>query len=322
MAVPEGRCRAVETFDLPLRATPMTADLRGFVFVDLRGHTSYLARRGPDAGDELLSRYRRIVGDVLARHGAAAVATEGDGIYAVLRTPGAAIGSARAVLRATSKPIDRGAPIAIGVGVHAARTTDRELRPADGPGHIAARLAGLASSGEILATGDVRGLSRGLGRTRFVERAIGPLRGVAHPVDVFSVVDDEAPVGVGAGRVARLVAASALVGMLGLVAAVGVGGLRPGGVADPIERATGPVDGPAVTAPVDGPVLTGPTDGPVDAPVDEPVDDPGVLGLPPGGPGGPGASPGGSPAASPEPTASPQVLPVDPPLPPVRPHFD
>jgi class 3 adenylate cyclase len=309
----------VDTLDLtlPLASTTATAP-RGFVYVDLRGHARYLASRGPDAGDELLARYRSLVGSTLRRHAATGFPTEGDGIYAVLRSPAAAVRCARAVIEATRRPADRGAPIAVGIGVHAAPASDDELAPLDGPGHLAARLGGLASAGEILVTEPVRHHA-GSTAFQYVERGIQRMKGIVDPVTVYAVEVGGSANGKagGTGRVARLLAASALVGMLGLVIAVGIGGTRPGVVGDP---AAGGTDDPGVVVGT-GPAGAGPagTSGTGPAPTDGAIggSDPGVVGLePPGvvgvppidGVPGPDASPSPSPGHEPEPRGTGPLL--------------
>ncbi len=259
----------VDTTSLSLSTGHPTAlPTRGFVFVDLRGHGQYLASRGPDAGAELRRRYLEIVRGTMSHYRAVAVATEGDGLYAVLPDVATAVRCARSILRRTLKPRDGGEPLSLSVGVHAAAAADDDLSALGGPGNLAARLAAIARPGEILASVDVSRLDPQDAAVRFVDRSPVPLRGHSEPVEVVEIVAIDGATGAGGGgsRVARLVFAVTLASMLALVMAVGLSDApiaQPGG-AGPDAGLSGPdagLTGPdiSLTGPVDGP--TGPDAG-------------------------------------------------------------
>ncbi len=273
----------VDTAGIALSATsPAPSPIRGFVFVDLRGHGLYLASRGPDAGDELRRRYREIVRGTIAHYRALAVTEEGDGVYAVLADPTIAVRCARSILRRTVAPRDAGEPLAVGVGVHAAPVDDDDLSVLRGPGNLAARLAAIAKPGEILATAALArdGTPSGV---RFIARPPVPLRGVATPIDVVEVVAIDRPRRDGAARIARLAFAVTLAGTLALGVATGIADapiLPTDGSAGVGPVATGPTtvggtagDGSSATGPAgDGSSATGPAIGPDGGPVDGGID--------------------------------------------------
>ena len=53
---------------------------RGFLFADLRGYTDFVERRGAAVGAQLLTRYRALARDEIARFGGAEIKTEGDSL--------------------------------------------------------------------------------------------------------------------------------------------------------------------------------------------------------------------------------------------------
>ncbi len=133
-------------------------------------------RRAADAGDrrwrELLDAHDEISVSEVERFGGRRVKTTGDGMLAVFDGPARGVRCAEAVRDALAE-----LGIEIRAGLHVGEC---ELRGDDVGGlavHIGARVAGLASPGEILVSRTVRDLVAGSG-LRFAERGEHELKGV------------------------------------------------------------------------------------------------------------------------------------------------
>jgi class 3 adenylate cyclase len=146
--------------------------LAAVLFTDIVDST----RRAADAGDRrwrgLLDAHDEISVSEVERFGGRRVKTTGDGMLALFDGPARGVRCAEAVRDAVGQ-----LGIEIRAGLHVGEC---ELRGDDVGGlavHIAARVAGLASPGEILVSRTVRDLVAGSG-LRFAERGEHELKGV------------------------------------------------------------------------------------------------------------------------------------------------
>jgi class 3 adenylate cyclase len=200
---------------------------RTHLFSDLRGYTRLMERAGNAAGAEMLSRYRALVRSAIERHGGTEVSTEGDAFYVVFQSASSAVMCAlamvdEAALENTEHP---DVPIRIGVGIHTGEVVETEKTFIGTAVNVASRVCAVARPGEVLVTATVRGITHGSVAASFVSRGKKRLKGLAEPVELFTVL----PAGrslpalqrVGQGR-AALAALVAVVGALaiGLVAAL------------------------------------------------------------------------------------------------------
>lgn len=165
------------------------AGVRGFLFADLRGYTSFVEARGDTAGAALLDRYRDLVRDVVGRREGAEVRTEGDSFYVVFATPSSAVLAALDIVDAAARATAEGPelPIHVGIGVHAGETAETVAGPVGGAVNIAARICAHARSGEVLVSDTVRGLVRTSLLLAFVDRGRPALKGVNEPTPVWAV---------------------------------------------------------------------------------------------------------------------------------------
>jgi len=180
---PEPVFAEIEEFVTGTRVTT-TADrfLTTLLFIDLVGSTERAAELGDAAWRSLLYEHYRVAQAELARVGGRLVNTAGDGVLATFDGPARAVRCAAAILDA-----DRPLGLRARAGVHTG-----EVEVADGAVsrlnvHIAARIAGLAAAGEILASSTVRDLTAGSG-LHFEERGTHELRGVPEPRVVLRVL--------------------------------------------------------------------------------------------------------------------------------------
>lgn len=152
------------------------------LFTDLVGSTELAARIGDRAFAELLDRHDRVVRRELARFGGREVKTLGDGFMATFSTPGRAIQCAVALSAAVS-----GLGLTVRAGLHCGEC-DRDGNDLRGMAvHIAARVADLATAGEVVVTSTVREVVIGTALD-FADRGVHQLRGVPGDWRVFAAV--------------------------------------------------------------------------------------------------------------------------------------
>jgi class 3 adenylate cyclase len=175
----------VEEFVTGTRRVPEpTRALLTVLFTDIVGSTELAAELGDAAWRELLSEHNRMVRAELARQNGREIKTVGDGFLATFDGPARAIWCAEAITEAV-----RALGVEVRAGVH---TGETELLGDDIGGmavHIAARVVGLAGSGEVLVTRTVRDLVAGSG-IEFAERGVHDLKGVPGEWQVLAVRAD------------------------------------------------------------------------------------------------------------------------------------
>ena len=164
---------------------------RGFLFADLRGYTDFVESHGAAAAASLLSRYRALARDAIARFGGAEIKTEGDSFYVVFNSVSSAVRCALAVAAdaqtASAEHPDQ--PIRVGLGIHAGETVEEGGGYVGSPVNIAARICAQAQPGEVLVSETVRALTRTVLPVRFKSRGRRTLKGVADPIELFSVTE-------------------------------------------------------------------------------------------------------------------------------------
>jgi class 3 adenylate cyclase len=154
------------------------------VFTDIVDSTGRAAAMGDHEWRAYLDTHDRIVRAELTRFGGREVNTTGDGFMSAFGSPTQAVRCAAAIVTAAAA-----AGIAVRVGAH---TGECEIRGDDLAGltvHIAARVAALAASGEVLVSRTVRDLVAGSG-LRFVPRGEHELKGVPETWQLFALEPD------------------------------------------------------------------------------------------------------------------------------------
>jgi class 3 adenylate cyclase len=142
------------------------------LFTDIVGSTRRAAEVGDRRWRELLDAHHAAVRGELERFRGREVDTAGDGFFATFDGPGRALHAAAAI-RDALRPLE----LEIRAGVH---TGECEVVGAAVRGvavHVAARVAGRAAAGEILATSTVRDLVAGSGIV-FADRGSAELKDV------------------------------------------------------------------------------------------------------------------------------------------------
>ncbi|MEY2404073.1 MAG: hypothetical protein QOD38_1624 [Acidimicrobiaceae bacterium] len=173
------------TEDLEPAVVPTAAAQRVLatvLFTDIVGSTERAVALGDTAWRQLLDRHDIRAAEAIEGSGGRLIKTTGDGLLATFDGPSRAIDATHAIQAATTS-----LGLQIRAGVH---TGEVERRGNDVSGigvHIAARVAGLAQPGEILATRMVRDLTAG-SELVFAERGEHALKGVPATWELFAVV--------------------------------------------------------------------------------------------------------------------------------------
>jgi class 3 adenylate cyclase len=179
----------VRVTELLGRAAPQSRVIRTFMFTDIEDSTTLLATMGDDGWSEVLrwhdSTLRRLFdqfdGQEIKQRGG------GDGFFVAFSSAEAALDCALAIQEAMIEDTgDRRPPIRVRVGAHEAEAT-RSFDDYGGRGvHEAARIAALATGGEVLVS--TRTVESAGSRHPVTETRSAMLKGLAEPVDIASLV--------------------------------------------------------------------------------------------------------------------------------------
>jgi peptide/nickel transport system substrate-binding protein len=211
------------------------ADIRTFLFADVRGYTRYTHEHGDEAASALTARFADIVRHAVPKFEGELLELRGDEALCVFSSARQALRAAVALQRSFRKRVDGEPvlPVGIGMGLDAGEAVPTQGGFRGGALNVAARLCALAAPGQVLATETVVGLARRVEGLRFQPRRPVRVKGVAEPVRLVEVVSEEplppTPVVVSQRRsslrrvVAVTVVAIAAVVALVLVAAVQLG---------------------------------------------------------------------------------------------------
>jgi class 3 adenylate cyclase len=156
-----------------------------FLFTDIVGSTKLAEALGNQAWERLLRWHDEMLRAEVARQGGRIVHSTGDGFFAAFDTARQAIRSAIAIQRAlTSHAETSGFAPPVRIGLHAADATQRGDDFSGLGVHVAARIAALASGGQILASADA--LDEAGDLAAIDDREV-EVRGVSAPVRVASI---------------------------------------------------------------------------------------------------------------------------------------
>jgi class 3 adenylate cyclase len=170
------------------RAEPTQASaFRTVLFTDVEGSTALTQRLGDARARALLRQHERIVREALKAHGGSEVKTTGDGFMTSFSSATKALESAIAMQRAFAEHNESAAePILVRVGLNAGEPIAEDEDLYGTAVNLAARIAGKAKGGEILASDVVRQLVAGKDFL-FSDRGEVRLRGFDEPVRLYEV---------------------------------------------------------------------------------------------------------------------------------------
>ncbi len=157
--------------------------LATLLFTDIVESTKHAERLGDARWRSLLEEHRLSVRREISRHNGTEVDTAGDGFFIRFDSPAQAIGTARAVQRATAS-----LGIQLRAGIHTGECELEGNKPAGMAVHIAARIESLAQADEILVSSIVKELASG-SSVRFADRGEHELKDVPDRWRLYAVVD-------------------------------------------------------------------------------------------------------------------------------------
>jgi class 3 adenylate cyclase len=157
------------------------------LFTDIEGSTSLTQRLGDAKAQEVVRTHNRIVRDALKAHNGSEIKHTGDGIMASFASASRALECAIAMQTAFAAHNESAEePIRVRIGLNAGEPIAEEKDLFGTAVIMAARIAGKAAGGEILASDVVRQLVAGKG-FHFADRGEIALRGFEEPVRLFEV---------------------------------------------------------------------------------------------------------------------------------------
>ena len=166
-------------------AQPRQAQVRTFLFVDIRGYTKYTNERGDEAGAELAREFATLVEGVVKRHDGRSIQLRGDEALVVFESARAALLAAMDIQMCVA---ESGLARGVGIGLDAGEAVPVGTGYRGGALNVAARLCALAAPGEVLASEGVMHLARKVEGIRYLQGRLERLKGIDHPVRVVEVV--------------------------------------------------------------------------------------------------------------------------------------
>jgi class 3 adenylate cyclase len=159
--------------------------MKTFMFTDIVRSTALAEALGDDAWADLLRWHDETLRGLFAAHHGEEVVATGDGFFVGFDSPEAALGCAVAIQRRlTEQRQKQGFAPQVRIGVHASEAAQvgRNFR---GKGvHEAARIAGLAEGGEIVASAATVGTGSAY---RVSEARAVSLKGISEQIEVVSI---------------------------------------------------------------------------------------------------------------------------------------
>jgi adenylate cyclase len=156
-----------------------------FVFADIAGYTALTEAHGDADAAELAALFCRGITDVARESGGEVIKTIGDAVMVRHSEPSEAV--ALGLVAAHEVIAGHGFP-AVRVGMHHGPAIAREGDWFGATVNLAARVAALATGGEVLVTEAVRDGTSGLEGVRFEARGERRIRNVAATVPLFAAV--------------------------------------------------------------------------------------------------------------------------------------
>jgi len=175
-----------ETAQLMASLRPSTSSdriLATVLFTDLVGSTERAAQLGDRAWTDLIERHHALVRRELDRFRGRELDTAGDGFLASFDGPARAIKCGQALAESV-----RALGLEVRSGIHTGECELAGDRLRGLAVHIGARVAALASPGEVLVSSTVRDLVAGSGIS-FRDGGLHELKGVPEPWHVYSVAE-------------------------------------------------------------------------------------------------------------------------------------
>ncbi len=157
------------------------------MFTDVEGSTALTDRLGDARAREIIRTHERVTREALAAHGGSEIKTMGDGFMASFPSATSGLRCAIAIQQTLAAHNETAAdPIAVRIGLNAGEPISENADLFGTAVNLAARVAGKANGGEILASNVVRELAAGKDFL-FADRGDTALRGFEEAVRLYEV---------------------------------------------------------------------------------------------------------------------------------------
>jgi len=168
------------------------ADIRTFVFADVRGYTRYTREHGDEAASELAARLAAIVREVVPEYHGDLFELRGDEAVSVFFSAREAIRAAVELQRHLREQRDGESsfPLGVGMGIDSGEAVPTEGGFRGGALNLAARLCAIAKPGQILASDHAAHLAGRVDGVRLVDRRPVRLKGMERPVRLVEVASE------------------------------------------------------------------------------------------------------------------------------------
>ena len=166
--------------------------IRTFLIADIRGYTSYTNERGDEAAAELAARFAAATEQIVIAHDGVVLELRGDEALAVFASARQAIRAAVALQRRYTQPQRPDElPLPVGIGLDAGEAVPVAGGFRGASLNLAARLCGLATAGQILATSEVVHLASRVDGTRFMPYGRVQLKGLTQRLEVIAITAED-----------------------------------------------------------------------------------------------------------------------------------
>jgi len=159
------------------------------LFTDIAGSTAMTQKLGDEGAQVVVRSHNHIVREALQGFSGKEIKHTGDGIMASFPSAAAGVEAAMEMQKRTKShnETDPGHPLGLKIGLNAGEPISEDDDLFGSTVQLAARLVDKASTGQILASGSVHGLSQGKS-LKFERFADLDMKGFDEPVTVYSVV--------------------------------------------------------------------------------------------------------------------------------------
>jgi class 3 adenylate cyclase len=167
--------------------------VRTFLIADIRGYTRFTEQHGDEASAKLAARFSEIVRDGVQVRGGELIEIRGDEALAVFDSARQAIRAAVDLQSQFAEETDMvsNCPIRVGIGIDSGEAIKLEDGSFRGAAlNIAARLCGLAQSGEIIVSEGTSHLAGRVPGLRYLDRGRAHLKGIADTVRLIRVAPE------------------------------------------------------------------------------------------------------------------------------------
>ena len=170
------------------------ADIRTFLFADMRGYTRYTNQQGDEAGSTLASAFAGVVRVAVEHLDGDLLELRGDEALSVFRSPRQALRAAVELQRRFHEPGDDGMlfPLGVGIGIALGEAVPTEGGYRGEALNVASRLCSIARGGEILASETVTAVAGRVDGLRSPGRRVVRVKGIAQPLQI-AIIAPEVP---------------------------------------------------------------------------------------------------------------------------------